>query len=235
METAFSNIYALDKKGELTNGLKRKIGIYLELKHPAWHRDQGKPYLSELTLATLNKYGLTKSTDPVIIQCFNPIEVRRIREQLKSELRLSVLLPVELDSDESGGIDWNGASGAREIIKFANGIGPAYPLLIDNELFLQSGIIKQTELYKEAKQVGLTIHAYTFRIDLLPPGIADFDTLMKIFTHDVPIDGVFTDFPDLNIQYLNAMNKTEQNNSGGLIRSTSYLFVLAVFTLYFSL
>lgn len=77
METSFANIYSLDKKGLLTHGLNRKIGLYIELKSPSFHRREGKPNLSELVIGILNKYGYTSATDRAIIHCFDPVEIRR--------------------------------------------------------------------------------------------------------------------------------------------------------------
>jgi len=218
METAFANIYSLDKTGTLTHGLVRKIGIYMEIKHPAFHRREGKGNLSEIVLSTLNKYGYKSRTDPVIIQCF---DVRRIREELKSDIRLSVLMPA--DFEEPSAINWNSVEGLREMAKFANGIGPAYPLLIDNQIFLQTGRIVTTDIYKEAKLLKLPIHAYTYRIDQLPPGIPNYETLMKIYVDDLKVEGLFTDFPDLTIQYLNQKNSAFRTTS-----TTVFIFLYVI-------
>lgn len=235
LETSFKNIYALDVSGELTPGLPtRRAGLYIELKSPGFHRREGKPYLSEIVLAALNKYGYRNRTDPAIVQCFDPVEIRRIRNELGSDLRLNVLMPVQTDPDPSSELDWNSPQGVQEIATFANGIGPAFPLLIDNQAFLETGVIQPTDLYHEAKRQELFIHAYTFRIDQLPPGVQDYDTLMHIFYDDLKVDGVFTDFPDLSIQYLareNAATSTYNKPSTtmlGLIVIAATTFVSTI-------
>jgi glycerophosphoryl diester phosphodiesterase len=46
------------------------------------------------------------------------------------------------------------------------------------------------------------VHPYTLRRDELPAGIASFTELLDIFIGLAGIDGLFTDFPDLVVDYL---------------------------------
>ena len=36
----------------------------------------------------------------------------------------------------------------------------------------------------------------------MPPYAKDYDDLLRIFFDEVGVDGVFTDFPDLTVQFL---------------------------------
>jgi len=48
------------------------------------------------------------------------------------------------------------------------------------------------------------VHPYTFRADegRLPPYVSTFDELLELFLFGVDVDGVFTDYPDLAVQFL---------------------------------
>ena len=56
----------------------------------------------------------------------------------------------------------------------------------------------------QAQARGLLVHPYTMRRDELPAGIETFTELLDIFIRQAGIDGLFTDFPDLAIDYLRA-------------------------------
>jgi glycerophosphoryl diester phosphodiesterase len=51
--------------------------------------------------------------------------------------------------------------------------------------------------------MGLLVHPFTFRADQLPAGFTSFNDLLRTFIEVLGVDGVFTDFPDLVLRYLN--------------------------------
>ena len=59
-----------------------------------------------------------------------------------------------------------------------------------------------TPLVDQAHERNLQVHPYTFRRDELPRGIDSFNELLDTFIHLADIDGLFTDFPDLVVDYL---------------------------------
>lgn len=228
MEASFGNIYKLDKKGDLTKGLVRKAGIYPEIKDPEFHHQEGKGNFSEIVLDLLTKYNYKTKDDSIFLQCFDPIELRRIHNDLKSNLKLVQLMPADFPA--SSEINWNSVSSLKLIAEFADGIGPDFSMLINTTIFAQSGTIVPSDFYLEAKRLKLQIHPYTARIDQVPAGIKDFETLLSILYDQLDVDGVFTDFPDLTIQFLN------NRNSNGAERSTINfsLFIFAFLGLMFN-
>lgn len=228
METSFGNIYKLDKSGHLTQGLVRKAGIYPEIKDPEFHRKEGRANFSEIVLGVLDKYDYRTKSDPVYLQCFDPLELRRIRNDLKSNLTLIQLMPVYFDESQSD-IKWNSVEGLRKIVEFADGIGPSLDLLVDAKVFAETGKIQPSEFLIEAKQLGLAIHPYTLRIDQLPFGIADYETLLRIAFDELDVDGVFTDFPDLTSQYL----KLKNSATSSLRAFSNNWITLAVFLIFY--
>ena len=55
---------------------------------------------------------------------------------------------------------------------------------------------------KQAHAQNLQVHPYTFRKDDLPEGVRDFTTLLDIFVNGAGIDGMFTDFSDMALTFL---------------------------------
>ena len=122
-------IATLAEEIELIQGLNRSrgtgTGLYTEIKSPAWHRAEGLD-ISAAVLETLTHYGYGARSDEVYIQCFDPAELKRIRSELGSDLKLVQLI---------GENEWNEAeadyevmrsgAGLREIARYADGIGPA--------------------------------------------------------------------------------------------------------------
>ena len=90
----------------------------------------------------------------------------------------------------------------QKVKQYADGIGPWYPMLVSSESKKNS--IHLTVLAEEAKKVGLIIHPFTFRKDdgHIPQYANDFEDFLDIFYNRVEVDGVFTDFPDLAVEFL---------------------------------
>jgi len=195
---------SLDDELDMINGLNRasgrRIGIYPELKRPAWHRREGVDG-ARLLLAALARHGYEGPDDPVFLQCFDARELRRIREDLGCRLRL-----VQLIGDNSWGeSDTNydellTPAGLRRIAEYADGVGPWLKQLyaleaIDGEP-VSSGFVAH------AHAAGLVVHPYTFRADDLEPCFENFESMVLWFCEVLGIDGLFTDFPDLAVAAL---------------------------------
>ena len=58
---------------------------------------------------------------------------------------------------------------------------------------------------KTAHDLGMVVHAYTFRADQLE-GLPSFDYLLDLGFNKAQLDGVFTDFPDKAVAFLNKRN-----------------------------
>lgn len=171
----------------------REAGIYPEIKEPAWHRAQGRD-LSRAVLEVLNAAGYSRREDRVFLQCFDAGELRRIRDELGSKLRLVLLLDEE---------DWLGTAQAGErladIAGFADGIGAWIPTLFDATA---GGIAPATSgLVTAAHERGLFVHAYTYRNDELPEEVAGPAEAHRLLYQVARIDGLFSDHPDVSLRF----------------------------------
>ncbi len=184
------SIPTLEEEIELIQGLNisrgKSVGIYPEIKAAAWHRDQGFD-ISRIVQAVLTRHGYTRRTDPVFLQCFDAGELRRWRDELKSDLRLVLLCSKPLSSEQ-----------LATTAEYADAIGPSISLLVTQN---PDGSTPLTQL---AHNHRLAVHAWTIRRDQLPKGFATVDTLHEDLFHTHGVDAAFTDFPDLTAAWLSA-------------------------------
>ncbi|MGB7996716.1 MAG: glycerophosphodiester phosphodiesterase, partial [Photobacterium halotolerans] len=205
---------------ELIQGLNRtlgyNIGIYPEIKAPWFHRHEGKD-ISKALLKVLKAYGYDSKDDKAFVQCFDPIELKRINDELMPAMKMDlnlVQLMAYTDWNETMvyqgkdatpyNYDWMfEKDGMAKVAQYADGIGPWKPMLVDDKSTKDKLII--LPLMKEAKSAGLVVHPYTFRADegRIAPYADNFDDMLDVFYNKVKVDGVFTDFPDKAVSFLN--------------------------------
>lgn len=189
---------------ELIQGMNkstgRNVGIYPEIKSPAWHRKQGKD-ISQRMLAVLKRYGYDGPSDRVYLQCFDAAETRRVRVELKTRLPIIQLIG-ENDWGEST-TDYDALrtkEGLAKVAEYANGIGPFWKHVITGVDANKK--LKTTSLVADAHALGLAVHPYTFRADDLPDFTKDFDRFLHGAYFEANLDGLFTDFPDRAVKVL---------------------------------
>ncbi|UFJ40500.1 glycerophosphodiester phosphodiesterase [Brevibacillus humidisoli] len=213
-------VHTLEEELELIQGLNKStgqnVGIYPEIKAPWFHRHEGKD-ISLAVLQVLENYGYDSKDDKVYVQCFDPNETKRIRTELYPQLQMDPKL-VQLMAETSWNetmvyengkavpynYDWMFEKGAmKEIATYADGVGPWHPMIVKSESTRDHLII--TDLVKEAHAAGMEVHPYTFRLDSgqIPAYAASFEELLDIFYYTAGVDGLFTDFPDRAVEFLN--------------------------------
>jgi len=202
---ALFGVPTLAEEITLLAGLDRsrqcRTGLYIEMKAPNWHQRQGHD-LPAAVLAVLEQTGYADRRDQVFLQCFDDRTLRRIRADDLSRLPL-----IQLIADNSWGEDSDAdydhlrsAQGLSYVAGYAQGIGPWLPHIYLGKS--ASGAALLSDLVPLAQARGLQVHPYTFRRDELPPGIGSFTELLDIFIRQAEVDGLFTDFPDLVVEYL---------------------------------
>ena len=194
-------ISSLAEEIELIQGLNsstgKDVGIYPEIKKPAWHRAQGQD-ISKVTLEMLMEHGYNDKSDRVYVQCFDPVETRRMRDELDCHMNLVQLIGENAWGEASTDFDvMRTPQGLREIAQYADGIGPAIGHVVE-EAGNRFGY-KVTSLVPAAHELTLEVHPYTARVDDLPPYVDDFDRLIEIVFYEAEADGIFADFPDLAV------------------------------------
>lgn len=189
---------------ELIQGLNkstgRDVGIYPEIKSPAWHRTEGKD-ISRIVLDVLEGYGYKDKSDNIYLQCFDAAETRRIREDLKCKLKLVQLIGENSWKESATDFDQlRTPDGLRTVAEYADGIGPSLNHVIRGRS--SQGELEVTNLVELAHRHGLEVHPYTFRADSLPEYADSLEDLIRVFVDEAKIDGLFTDFPDQAVSAL---------------------------------
>jgi glycerophosphoryl diester phosphodiesterase len=196
-------IVTLEEELALIRGLNtvtgRRAGIYTEVKSPAWHRAQARD-LSPIVLDTLARFGYRRREDPAYLQCFDAHELKRIRGELGSQLKLVQLIGendwAESDTDYD---HLQTAPGLASVAGYADAIGPWIPQVAR----WPSGNPAQVSgLTAAAHERGLAVHPYTFRSDDLPAGAPDAAAVHRALFETAGVDGLFSDFPDQTRAYL---------------------------------
>jgi len=176
------------------------VGIYPEIKSPAWHVEEGVD-VTVLVLEELARFDYTRHSDAVYLQCFDEQELRRIRHDLGCELKLVQLIGEDNWTPEPTNFaEMRTPAGLQKLARTVDGIGPWLNRLY--ELSQSGGSITDSGLVSSAHNEGLVVHPYTFRTDALPGGFENFEELLRYTIDELAIDGLFTDFPDVASRFL---------------------------------
>ena len=198
-------IATLSEEIELIEGLNqstgRSIGLYVEVKHPEFHMTEKKD-ISNIVFQVLKKYGyesspITNGKPRIYVQCFHAATLKRFKNEFKTKIPLVQLI---------GENDWGESStdytklktleGMKDVATYAVGIGPWMKQLLD-----EKGV--PTPLVGWAKNLNLTMHAYTARADQLPEAVKNFDMLHQLMFKVVKVDGLFSDHSDQTVAWVN--------------------------------
>ena len=178
----------------LNQSTGRNVGIYPEIKRPAWHRNENID-ISPLVMQLLDDLGYRSKRDRCYLQCFDAAEVQRIRHELGCQLKM-----VQLIGDNSWGEadtdfdELRTPEGLARLSRTVDGIGPSLSHLVT--LSEIDGSPVSLGLVSAAHAEGLTVHPYTFRAEQLVPGFDSMGEMVRWCIDELAIDGLFTDFPD---------------------------------------
>ncbi|MGB7757175.1 MAG: glycerophosphodiester phosphodiesterase [Salinisphaera sp.] len=176
----------LDLIAALNRQSGRGVGVYPETKSPEFHSAEGLA-LEPALLALLAEYGYTGRDAPVFIQSFSPTNLRVMRQEMSSELRM-----IQLIGDTEIEAAWITPAGLDAIATYADGIGPDKALIAASD----------GAVVRAAHERGLLVHPYTFRADELGEGYAELAAELSAYYFDYGVDGLFTDFCDIAVQVL---------------------------------
>lgn len=192
------NIVTLAEEIQLIQGLNKvfnkDVGIYVEIKKPHWHQQQGAD-ISKVVLTTLAEFGYTTKEHKVYLQCFDFDETKRIRTELNSELKLVQLIAENSWNESPTDYDYlKTPAGIAEMQQYIDGVGPYIPQLLVNGM-------QRSDFYFALRETDLPLHAYTLRKDQLPENVS-FEQAATVLVHLLKLEGIFTDFPDLLYQQI---------------------------------
>lgn len=198
------SVPTLEEEIQLIQGLNKStgkdVGIYPEIKQPKFHRDEGKD-ISTAVVKLLKEYGYFSRSEKVFLQTFSFEELKEIRTNIFPEVGVEIDLILLVGNKNT--YPWIFEEGGMEkIAKFADGIGPDKGLVIFRESTESNTQV--TPLVSRAHAAGLKVHPYTYRLDTgqIPNYADNFDELLRKHFLDADVDGIFTDFPDKAVKFL---------------------------------
>lgn len=204
-EYGMFKIPTLEEEIKLIQGLNhstgRDVGIYPELKDPAFHHAEEQD-IAEVVISILERWGYNNPDSNAFVQSFDWGETQRIRNELNYQGKLVQLLG-ENRWGPPEGTDYDylkSDEGIAEMARVVDGIGPWLPQVVTG--LSENGTAVMTPTLIAAQRAQLLVHPYTLRADQLPKWAGDMDIALKAIFDDAGIDGIFTDFPDQVVQYL---------------------------------
>ncbi|MCP9439350.1 MAG: glycerophosphodiester phosphodiesterase [Nitrospira sp.] len=193
--------------------LNRRIGIYIETKHPTYFEQLGLP-LEEPLVKTLYRNGYEGRTQQAFIQSF---EINILRK-LSRRTRIPLVQLLDLDGkpydvEARGGTltyeEMATPAGLAQIATYAQGVGPdkQFIMPLDGEGNLDP--CRVTRFVQEAHAAGLLVHPHTFRSENAflpmnfrssadPTVLGDGAAEILLFLR-TGVDGFFTDHPDQGV------------------------------------
>jgi glycerophosphoryl diester phosphodiesterase len=181
----------------------RPIRVLAELKKPVWWAQRGLPMV-EIVVAQLRRLGADRADGPVLLQSFDAVALRRLRELLGDDGPRLVQL---VDQGTDGDVLVSPA-GLREMSTYAQGIAPSrHRILLRDRTDTVIGV---SDLVARAHGAGLAVVPWTLRgenaflpqhlrrgTDPAAPGDADGEARLLLA---LGVDGVITDCPDVAVR-----------------------------------
>lgn len=211
------HMHTFQEEIEFIQGLNfstgKNVGIFPEIKAPWFHLKEGKDITAKV-LTVLKEYGYSSKSDNVYLQCFDFNEIKRIKTTLGPKLGVDVKL-VQLiaytdwkETQEKVNGKWINynydwmlkPAGLKTISKYADAISPDYHMLLNAS---ENNSVISTNLAAAAHSNHLQVIPFTILSDRLPPYTKNVEQLYKLIYKQENVDGLFTDFPDKAVSYLN--------------------------------
>lgn len=188
------------------------IGMYPELKHPAFHHSLGFE-MEDMFLQSLVDGGyaingefvyrnLLSTVVPVIVQCFESTSL----EYIHSKSSLPLMLLVKPTADMTGYLSDAFIDKAAE---YVSALGP------EKLYFYPENIKRAKHVVEKTHNLGLALHPWTFRADdtLAAPFTGNFAAEENYFYGCLGIDAVFTEFPDLTREAIDNLRKSNDRGT----------------------
>ena len=200
-------VHTFEEEIQLIQGLNKStgnnIGIYPEIKQPIFHRGEGKDISTEI-VNIIKNYGYKTKQNKVFLQTFSFEELKLLKNEIlpKAGIELNLIHLVDSESNYPWMFE---EEGMQRLANFADGIGPEKGLIIKNLSTILN--LEITPLVCRAHAAGLKVHSYTYRSDpgQVPDYVESFEELLEKHYIDVGVDGVFTDFPDKAVKFLQSI------------------------------
>ncbi len=196
--------------------LNKKIGLYIETKHPTYFKGIKLP-LEKKLVTLLNKNKLNSKDSKIYIQSFELSNLQELKKMTKVNLIFLLGEKQEIPFDfqkQNIKTTYGELTSDQELKKIAvvvSGIGPYKRLILpEND---KGDLGPATDLVARAQALGLKVHPYTFRNDQKNLHKSYNKDAMKEYYEffKLNVDGVFSDFPDTALKARENYFKTNES------------------------
>ncbi len=189
---------------ELVKGLNKStgknIGVYVEVKQPAFYKEEGKDIVAA-TIKMLDEYGYNSMEAKSILQIFDYEAVMSARSKgWKGELCMLVEI-WDAPYHDKARHEWLlTPEGIAEVSKQATIFAPWFSHMAvptaDGKGYTINNV---AEL---ARKHGMKVHSWTHRVDKPLKGFKDSDAVLDCAFKELKLDGLFSDFAGNVVEYL---------------------------------
>ncbi len=185
--------------------LNKKIGIYIETKHPSYFKSINLP-LEKKIVGALKKNKLIDKTSKIYIQSFEISNLQELKKMTNVNLvflmdeKQKIPFDYQMKNIKTTYGDLTTDEELKKLALVVSGIGPYKRLILPENDKGELG--PATDLVARAQKLGLKVHPYTFRSDQINLHKSYNKDAMKEYIEffKLNVDGVFSDFPDVAIQ-----------------------------------
>lgn len=199
LEEEFLQVQGLNKSR------KMDTSVYVEVKEPAFFEKEGLDAL-KITIDTMTKYGYNTPESKAILQIFDYEAVKRARELgWKGPLAMLVTANGQGKKDDKARHAWlTTDAGLKDVAQYATIFAPNFNLMAVANADGSGYTV--TDLAARARKAGMQVHGWTHRVDALPKGFTSSDEMLDVAFKQLELDGLFSDFPDVVVRYLERNN-----------------------------
>ncbi|MDD6181812.1 MAG: glycerophosphodiester phosphodiesterase [Desulfovibrionaceae bacterium] len=200
-------IPTLREEFELIKGLNkstgRNVGVYVEVKEPAFHEKEGKDIMGA-TIRMMDEYGFNSMQAKSILQIFDYEAVKNARAKgWKGELCMLVDMDGQMLKDDKARHKWLlTPEGIAEVSKYATIYAPWFSHMAVPNPDGRGYVIN--DVAANARRHGMKVHTWTHRTDKPLAGFKDSKAVLDCAFKELKVDGLFSDFCGQVVEYLKA-------------------------------
>lgn len=202
-------IPTLQEEFELVQGLNKStgknIGVYVEVKEPAFHDAEGKDVM-QATIDMMTKYGYNTPDAKAILQIFDYEAVKGARAKgWKGPLCMLVITEGQMLKDDKERHKWLlTPEGIADIAKYATIYAPWFSHMAEPKADGSGYTINAVA--ETARKHGMKVHSWTHRTDSPNKGFKNSKDVLDCAFKELKLDGMFSDFPGDVVEYLKQNN-----------------------------
>ncbi len=183
----------------------KDIGIYPELKEPAFHEREGKDAV-KIVVDLLTKYGYNHENGKAILQYFDYDAVKKTRELgWKGKVTMLLCKSGQNLTDDRAVHEWlTTEEGIKELSQYADAYSPWFGTLIIADDSKKG--YKLSEVIPLVRKYGMELGSWTHRVDAPVAPLKTSEEFLDVAFKEIKLDELFSDHPDVVIEYLKANN-----------------------------